>query len=170
MLLHCIAEIDNEKSKIKKRNEKKAKKLMLKNSKITHELCNTEKKIKTLIFSIEKIKANYEKYLRKCHGLDSDLKREKSNKLKEHVDFSQIEKHEQKKLLVDKIAELNDKTLSFKERDKWKQKHNVRPDKMQYKSKKKHNRTLQFEERIKEKRSEIGEVMCQTCIGSMKRN
>ena len=88
MLLNYIVEVNNEKSKVKKRNEERVKKLKSKNIKITDKLNNAEKKVQTLKDNIEKMKCKYEKYLRKCHGLDSDLKREKSNKLKEHVDFS----------------------------------------------------------------------------------
>ena len=59
----------------------------------------------------------------------SNKEKEKYENLKECIDFSQVEKYEQEKLLRDKIIELNDKWLSLEEKDKWKQKHELQPEK-----------------------------------------
>ena len=119
-LANHIVEVDIKRNHMDKENKEKNQKLKCKNSKIKEKLRDAEEKNVIFGKNIEKIKDNYEKQLRKFHDLDANLKKEKVRyeKLRECIEFNQVEQHELETALRDTIDDLNGKVKSFEERDK----------------------------------------------------
>ena len=78
----------------------------------------------------EKLKAQYEKQLRRTYDLETEVKEEKlqHSNLKEYVEFIKIENHELETSLRDTIDTLNEKIRSCEGNDKLKERRELRPE------------------------------------------
>ena len=78
----------------------------------------------------EKLKAQYEKQLRRTYNLEIEVKEEKlqHSNFKEYVEFIKIENHELEISLWDIINTLNEKIRSCEGNDKLKERRELRPE------------------------------------------